>query len=916
MPKGVKKIKMCKGNYYPDKTRSLTTQVTIEADQFVSFRVEEWLPDTTEAEKKEAIFWIRQSQDRKTIHYKAKLPSYRFKIPKKECGNVSYYIEGSRSGNRDFKNQSGIFVTGYAPKKIIRTQWTKTKGGTSIKNKQAKTPILYGDPIFLYAHTEGLNGYNDISVEIYNQQLGTDKIIWIYNKVACIDGDINLKIQNTSQWMSSVRNLQEIEQFFVKIKHKGAYIFDNYHDDEHAIYLNIKKQLVHTIPKAPENITPTKVYEAAINPTRYEPCKFTEINIIEHGKAPFTVFKDGQVLAGKRYVKQTIHRAIYFDFNDTSINNSAQKKLNNILGFLLAHPGSNIQMSGYACVIGDCEYNQKLSQNRSDAVKDFFTKGGLDTHRITSVGRGEYNTSDEDGVEHKNEKEYILARRVDISFHYNAHDAKALVYETIAPSSPKPISINVENFQVDDCYRADKKKHIKQILIASPDGAAQQKATSYATFSIQSTISKHNPYPLQYIWPKWNFIRTVNNQKIDAAALYRLTINSCSYYSLTDEATLIIKAYPDIKWTLKFFLNLTNLLAVSWKNQPASKHKELQKKSGKTSMETRWKQKETSFGFSLKSAWNKQEGYFSKERELKLAYNAKFKKFYDLFASMGNMSKAIIHKTKGRIRNIGFKNIPIIFEVKPPNLSLDGTWFLEKKEHTVGTNVDFSLNATPLIGLDITIDLLCLATSAVAGAITAGGGAKIALDLYDIIKGHLNNGIKMGTKDAGAEVKADVYIDLQISNTIKTKADFKFNTAGKATDAQFKLETNNTLKVEVKAGMWVKAEVALVVVKLEGYFEMSAKGTSAITLGHEVNYDDKGLYYRPELGFDGITADYVIKVKVGLSSTKTILKEGTPSNENMTILDQRKWTLAPSFDVVKSLEELFGFSANIPLIKN
>lgn len=114
MPKGVKKIKMCKGNYYPDKTRSLTTQVTIEADQFVSFRVEEWLPDTTEAEKKEAIFWIRQSQDRKTIHYKAKLPSYRFKIPKKECGNVSYYIEGSRSGNRDFKNQSGIFVTGYA----------------------------------------------------------------------------------------------------------------------------------------------------------------------------------------------------------------------------------------------------------------------------------------------------------------------------------------------------------------------------------------------------------------------------------------------------------------------------------------------------------------------------------------------------------------------------------------------------------------------------------------------------------------------------------------------------------------------------------------------------------------------------------------------------------------------------------
>ncbi|QCD62833.1 OmpA family protein [Tenacibaculum maritimum] len=908
MPKGVKKIKMCKGNYYPDKTRSLTTQVTIEADQFVSFRVEEWLPDTTEAEKKEAIFWIRQSQDRKTIHYKAKLPSYRFKIPKKECGNVSYYIEGSRSGNRDFKNQSGIFVTGYAPKKIIRTQWTKTKGGTSIKNKQAKTPILYGDPIFLYAHTEGLNGYNDISVEIYNQQLGTDKIIWIYNKVACIDGDINLKIQNTSQWMSSVRNLQEIEQFFVKIKHKGAYIFDNYHDDEHAIYLNIKKQLVHTIPKAPENITPTKVYEAAINPTRYEPCKFTEINIIEHGKAPFTVFKDGQVLAGKRYVKQTIHRAIYFDFNDTSINNSAQKKLNNILGFLLAHPGSNIQMSGYACVIGDCEYNQKLSQNRSDAVKDFFTKGGLDTHRITSVGRGEYNTSDEDGVEHKNEKEYILARRVDISFHYNAHDAKALVYETIAPSSPKPISINVENFQVDDCYRADKKKHIKQILIASPDGAAQQKATSYATFSIQSTISKHNPYPLQYIWPKWNFIRTVNNQKIDAAALYRLTINSCSYYSLTDEATLIIKAYPDIKWDFHFFLKLSNRLAVKWQNLSPELHKKMRRNASKIGAEKRWKQTNIDFGVVLAAKWNKNPNTnnYNNKLDLTSKWEKKIKQFYEIFAQLKESSKIIADKTKSTaIKTVG-KKFPLSVEVLPPNLYLGAEWQLQrgtkknKESAELGTLLKLYFKAAPLIGIELTLDLLQIALGA------TGPAAPILTAIKEWLK-------EDGSKNRSLSI--DLYINLVIFGTIKIPdLSLQYNTASDGTDPKQKAKLNATATVGIKleAGLLVKAK--LIVIAGEFYSNSHAKieGKGSITFGHKLIYTTNRLYYRPQLIFDGLTAKVEIKAEIGL-----LIKKGWfegDYNKNLKDLNN-SYELFQYFDIIKEAEKLTGLSADITLLK-
>ncbi len=233
----------------------------------------------------------------------------------------------------------------------------------------------------------------------------------------------------------------------------------------------------------------------------------------------------------------------------------------------------------------------------------------------------------------------------------------------------------------------------------------------------------------------------------------------------------------------------------------------------------------------------------------------------------------------------------------------------------MGTKVDISFNAKPLIGMEMTIDLLCLEVGAVAGAITAGGGSQPAMRLYKVIKGKINTGIEVGNENLGASIKADVFIDLVISSTIKTTIGFEFNTAGKAKDSKFRLEATNTLKIEIKAGLWIKAEIALVIVKLDGYFEMSAKGTAAVTFGHGINYDDKGLYYKPKLGFDGVTAEYVIKGKVGLSSTKKVLG-GTPSSDDMIVLDSGYKELVKPFDVIKSLEELFEFDANIPLIKN
>ena len=53
-----------------------------------------------------------------------------------------------------------------------------------------------------------------------------------------------------------------------------------------------------------------------------------------------------------------------------------------------------------------------------------------------------------------------------------------------------------------------------------------------------------------------------------------------------------------------------------------------------------------------------------------------------------------------------------------------------------------------------------------------------------------------------------------------------------------------------------------------------------------------------------------------MSSKKKFLGGGTPSSEDQGIIDQGEYTIVPPFDVIESLEKLFDFDANIPLIKS
>ena len=80
---------------------------------------------------------------------------------------------------------------------------------------------------------------------------------------------------------------------------------------------------------------------------------------------------------------------IFFDFNKTSFQDDSYPDLDKLVDFLNDHPDVKIRLEGHTDDVGEEAYNQKLSEDRAGAVKNYLVKQGIDGKRIRTVGFGE-----------------------------------------------------------------------------------------------------------------------------------------------------------------------------------------------------------------------------------------------------------------------------------------------------------------------------------------------------------------------------------------------------------------------------------------------------------------------------------------------------------------------------------------------
>ncbi len=82
----------------------------------------------------------------------------------------------------------------------------------------------------------------------------------------------------------------------------------------------------------------------------------------------------------------------HFEFNSVEISRDGKTVLDNNALILKNDPKMMIRIAGYTSAAGSDAYNQKLSERRAQAVKDYLVKnGGIDADRISTIGYGEKN---------------------------------------------------------------------------------------------------------------------------------------------------------------------------------------------------------------------------------------------------------------------------------------------------------------------------------------------------------------------------------------------------------------------------------------------------------------------------------------------------------------------------------------------
>lgn len=80
---------------------------------------------------------------------------------------------------------------------------------------------------------------------------------------------------------------------------------------------------------------------------------------------------------------------IVFELDSASLNPGSERAIAQIAEFLTTHPERTIAVEGFTDATGPEEYNQKLSQERAQAVADALVQRGIERQRIVTRGYGE-----------------------------------------------------------------------------------------------------------------------------------------------------------------------------------------------------------------------------------------------------------------------------------------------------------------------------------------------------------------------------------------------------------------------------------------------------------------------------------------------------------------------------------------------
>jgi len=79
---------------------------------------------------------------------------------------------------------------------------------------------------------------------------------------------------------------------------------------------------------------------------------------------------------------------VLFDTGKHTLRPLAREKLAKVAGIVSGHPGLKLDVEGHTDSVGRDDYNQRLSEQRGEAVRDYLTQQGMPVSSVTAKGFG------------------------------------------------------------------------------------------------------------------------------------------------------------------------------------------------------------------------------------------------------------------------------------------------------------------------------------------------------------------------------------------------------------------------------------------------------------------------------------------------------------------------------------------------
>jgi len=87
--------------------------------------------------------------------------------------------------------------------------------------------------------------------------------------------------------------------------------------------------------------------------------------------------------------KKVVLRGVNFETNKATLTGDSRTILTMAYNALIANPDVRVEISGHTDNVGSQEYNQTLSLERAQAVKNWLVQNGIASNRLKTVGKGE-----------------------------------------------------------------------------------------------------------------------------------------------------------------------------------------------------------------------------------------------------------------------------------------------------------------------------------------------------------------------------------------------------------------------------------------------------------------------------------------------------------------------------------------------